>query len=150
MELKRLSRATLLLAPVALLLLLFALDHTNSTGSYRQASPSAITSLINHGQVNNALISDRNQLIQITTKSGKQFQASWVSGQGLPLQNALQAQLAKGSLPGGYSVSIAQSSTLPLDVLIPALIYLVIFVLFFWFIDYPTGIKRWTTSANVI
>jgi cell division protease FtsH len=150
MELRRFSRAPLLLAPVALLLLLFVLDHANSRGSYQQASPSEIASLINHGQVNNALISDRNQLIQITTKSGKQFQASWVSGQGLPLQNALQAQLAKGSLPGGYSVSIAQSSTLPLDVLTPALIYLVIFLLFFWFIDHPAGIKRLRPSTGAI
>jgi cell division protease FtsH len=150
MELRRVSWAPLLLAPVALLLLLFVLDHANSRGSYQQASPSEIASLINHGQVNNALISDRNQLIQITTKSGKQFQASWVSGQGLPLQNALQAQLAKGSLPGGYSVSIAQSSTLPLDVLTPALIYLVIFLLFFWFTDYPAGIKRLRPSTGAI
>jgi cell division protease FtsH len=150
MELKRFSRAPMLLAPVALLLLLFVLDHANSRGFYQQASPSEITSLINHGQVKNALISDRNQLIQITTKSGRRFQASWVSGQGLPLQNALQAQLAKASLPGGYSVSIAQSSTLTLDVLTPALIYLVIFLLFFWFIDYPVGIKRLRAFAGPI
>ena len=143
MELRRLSRAPLLLVAAAVLMLLFVLDHADSGSSYQQASPSEIVSLTNLGQVKSALISDNNQTIQITTKSGKQLEAAWVSGRGWQLQNALQAQLDKGSLPGGYSVSIARSNTLPLDVLTPALIYLVIFLLFFWFIDYPTGIKRW-------
>jgi len=132
------------------LLLLFMLDHANPGSSYQQAKPSEIVSLINQGRAESALISDKNQTIRITTKSGKQFQASWVSGQGLQLRNALQAQLDKGSLPGGYGVSIAKSDALLLDVLAPALIYLVIFLLFFWFIDYPTGIRRWRAFADAI
>jgi cell division protease FtsH len=150
MQLRRFPRALLLLAGAAVLLMLFVLDHANSGRSYQQAKPSEIVSLINQGRVENALISDENRLIQITTKSGKKLEASWVSGQGLLLENALQAQLAKGSLPGGYSVSIAQSSTLPLNVLTPALIYLVIFLLFFWFTGYPAGIKRWRAIADAV
>lgn len=143
MQLRRFSRALLLLAGVAVLLLLFVLNRANSTNSYQQTSLSEIVSLINQGQAGSALISDKNQLIQITTKSGEQLEASWVSGQGLQLQNALQAQLDKGSLPGGYGVSVAKSSALLLDVLAPAFIYLVIFLLFLWRTDCPTGIKRW-------
>jgi len=140
----------MLLVAVGVLLLLFVLDHTNSRSSYQQASTSEIVSLIDQGHVDSALISDENQTIQITVKSGKQFEALWAPGQGSQLQNALQAQLDKGSLPGGYSVSIAQDSALLLDVLAPALIYLVIFLLFFWFIDYPAGIRRRRAFADAV
>jgi cell division protease FtsH len=95
------------------------LSRANPGNPYQQTSSSEIVALINHGQARSALISDKNQTIQITTRSGKQLGASWASGQGLQLQNALQAQLDKGSLPGGYGVSIAKSNALLLDVLAP-------------------------------
>jgi len=141
-ELRRFSGVPLLLIAVAVLLLLFVLDHANSGSSYQQAGPSEIVSLVDQGQVESALVSDKNQTIQITTKGGKQLEASWVSGQGAQLRNALQAQLDKGSLPDGYSVIIAGSNAL-LDVLVPVFIYLVIVVLFLLRIDYPAEIKRW-------
>jgi cell division protease FtsH len=150
MQLRHFSRALLLLAGVAVLLLLVVLSRANSGNSYQQASPSEIVSLIHQGQARSALISDKNQLIQITTKSGRQLEASWVSGQGVQLRNALQAQLDKGSLPGGYGVSVAKSNALLLDVLAPAFVYLVIFLLFFWFLDYPAGIRRWRAITRAI
>jgi cell division protease FtsH len=150
MQLRRFSRVPLLLAGVAVLLLLFGLDRADSGNSYQQTSPSEIVALINQGQARSALISDKNQTIQITTRSGKQLEASWASGQGLQLQNALQAQLDKGSLPCGYGVSIATGSAPLLDVLAPASIYLVIFLLFFWFLDYPAGIRRWRAIVGAI
>jgi cell division protease FtsH len=150
MQLRRFSRAPLLLAGVAVLLLLFGLGRANPGNSYQQASSSEIVALIHQGQARSALISDKNQLIQITTKSGRQLEASWVAGQGLQFQNALQAQLDKGSLPGGYGVSVAKSNAMLLDVLAPAFIYLVIFLLSFWFLDYPAGIRRWRAIARAI
>src|SRR5271163_1428064 len=116
MELRRFFRAPLLLIAVAVLLLLFVLDYANSGSSYQQVDTSEIVSLINQGQVKSALITDKNQTIQITTKSGKELEASWVSGQGLQLQNALQAQVEKGTLPDGYNVNIPKSNAL-LDIL---------------------------------
>jgi cell division protease FtsH len=149
MQLRRFSGALLLLAGVAVLFFLFVLGRAYPGNSYQQTSASEIVSLIHQGQARSALISDKNQLIQITTKSGRQLEASWVSGQGSQFRNALQAQLDKGSLPGGYSVSIAKSDALLLDVLAPALVYLVILLLFVWFIDYPAGI-RWQAFAGTI
>jgi cell division protease FtsH len=135
MELGRFSRLPLLLIAVALLVLLFVLDHANSRSSYQPVAPSKIVSLINQGQAKSALITDKNQTIQITTKNGKQLEASWVSSQGSQLQNALQAQFDKGNLPGGYNATIPQSHAL-LDVLGLALAFLVIVLLLFWGIDY--------------
>ena len=138
MELRRFFRAPLLLIAVAVLLLLFVLDYANSGSSYQQVDTSEIVSLINQGQVKSALVTDKNQTIQITTKSGKQLEASWVSGQGLQLVNELQAQKDKGNLPAGYTVNIPKSNAL-LDLLPTAFLYLVIFLLFFFFLSQMQG-----------
>jgi len=135
MELRRFSRLALLLIAVAALVLLFVLNHANSRSSYQQVASSKVVSLLNRGQVQSALITDRSQTIQITTNDGKQFEASWVSSQGSQLRNALQTQFDKGNLPGGYNVTIPQSHAL-LDVLTLAFTFLVIGLLFFWGIDY--------------
>ena len=92
MELRRFFRAPLLLIAVAVLLLLFVLDYANSGSSYKQVDTSQIVKLIDQGKVKSALITDKNQTIQITTKDGQNLAASWVSGQGLELQNKLQKQ----------------------------------------------------------
>src|SRR5271168_2577812 len=138
MELRRFFRAPLLLIAVAVLLLLFVLDYANSGSSYQQVDTSEIVNLINSGQVKSALITDKNQTIQITTKAGKQLEASWVSGQGLQLQNQLQTEAGKGDLPGGYNINIPKSNAL-LDLLPTAFIYLIIFLLFFFMLSQMQG-----------
>jgi len=138
MELRRFFRAPLLLIAVAVLLLLFVLDYANSGSTYKQADTSQIVKLIDQGQVKSALIVDKNQTIQITTKNGQNLEASWVSGQGLQLQNELQSQYNKGNLPGGYNVTIPKSNAL-LDLIPTALIYLVIFLLFFFMLSQMQG-----------
>src|SRR6201987_3826245 len=104
MELRRFFRAPLLLIAVAVLLLLFVLDYANSASSYKQVDTSQIVKDIDQGQVKSALITDKNQTIQITTKSGQNLEASWVSGQGLQLANELQKLKEHGNLPGNYNV----------------------------------------------
>ena len=111
MELRRFFRAPLLLIAVAVLLLLFVLDYANSGSSYQQVDTSKIVKDINAGQVKSALITDKNQTIQITTKSGKNLEASWVSGQGLQLANELQQQVAKGTLPAADTTSPSRRAT---------------------------------------
>jgi cell division protease FtsH len=139
MELRRFFRAPLLLIAVAVLLLLFVLDYANSGSSYQQVATSQIVKDIGAGDVKTALITDKNQTIQITTKQGKELQASWVSGQGLQLENELQQQVAKGTLPAtGYNVAIPKSNAL-LDLIPTALIYLVIFLVFFFMLSQMQG-----------
>src|SRR5215467_3945456 len=138
MELRRFFRAPLLLIAVAVLLLLFVLDYANSGSSYKQVDTGQIVQLINQGQVKSALLVDKNQTIQVTTKSGQNLEASWVSGQGLQLQNKLQDQFNRGNLPQGYNVSIPKSNAL-LDLIPTALIYLVIFLLFFFMLSQMQG-----------
>ena len=131
MELRRFVRPPLLIA-VAALLLLSVLEYANFGSSYQRVDASEIVSLANQGRVKSALITDKNQTVQATTNSGKQLEASWVSGQGLQLRNAMQAQLDKGSLPDGYNASISTSNALR-DLLPVVFIYLVILLLFCFF-----------------
>src|SRR6202167_4140296 len=139
MELRRFFRAPLLLIAVAVLLLLFVLDYANSGSSYKQVDTSEIVKLIGQGDIKSALITDRNQTIQITTKQGAELEASWVSGQGLQLADDLQAQVAKGTLPAdAYNIAIPKSNAL-LDLIPTALIYLVIFLVFFFMLSQMQG-----------
>src|SRR5579883_3197931 len=138
MELRRFFRAPLLLIAVAVLLLLFVLNYANSGSSYQQVDTSKIVQLIDQDQVKSALITDKNQTIQVTTKSGQNYEASWVSGQGLDLQRLLQQKYDQGQLPQGYNVTIPKSNPI-LDLLPTAFLYLVIFLLFFFFISQMQG-----------
>src|ERR1700760_1798203 len=97
---------------LAVLVVVVLFNLANAGRSYQQADTSKVVSLINNHQVKSAKITDKNQTIQVTTNSGQQYQADWVSGQGLRLQEELQKQFDAGKLPQGYTVSIPSSSSI--------------------------------------
>ncbi len=123
-------------AAVLVVVVLFNL--ANAGSSYTQADTSQVVSLINSGQVKSAKITDKNQTIQVTTKSGKQYQADWVSGQGLVLQQELQKQYDAHKLPEGYTVAIPSSSSVwsLLESFIP---YIIIALFFFLILSQMQG-----------
>jgi cell division protease FtsH len=138
MEIRRFFRGPVLLIIVAVLLFLFVLDFANSGSSYQNADTGKIVQLIETGKVKSAQIIDKNQTIQITTKDGQNLQASWVTGQGVQLQNMLQQQYDKGNLPSDYNVTIPKSNAL-LDLLPTLFIVLVICLLFFLMVSQMQG-----------
>ena len=138
MELRRFFRAPLLLIAVAVLLLLFVLDYANSGSTYQQKDTAYIVKLIDQGQVKSALLVDKNQTIQITTTSGQKYQASWVTGQGWTCSARCRPSTTRASWSGMRHVSIPKSNAL-LDLIPTALIYLVIFLLFFFMLSQMQG-----------
>jgi cell division protease FtsH len=132
MDLKRYFRGPLLLVLLAVLVITITLGWANSGGSYQTKDTSQVVQLIERGQVRSAVLTDKNQTIQITTKDGQQYQANWVGSQGQNLQQLLQGQFDKGDLPGGYNVQIPRSSTLV--TLLETFIPYVLFALFFFFL----------------
>jgi len=130
MEIRRLFRGPMLLVIVAILLFVVVVEFADSGSTYQAADTSKIVQLIEQGQVKDAQIVDKNQTIQITTKSGQNLEASWVSGEGVNLQELLQQEYDKGKLPQGYNVTIPKSNVL-LDLLPTILICAVIFIFFF-------------------
>src|ERR1700748_1153045 len=101
MELKRFFRGPLLLVLLAVLVITITLGWANSGSSVQQKDTGQIVQLINNNQVKSAVLTDKNQTIQVTTKSGQQFQADFISGQGELLQ-LLQTKFDQGQLTGGY------------------------------------------------
>jgi cell division protease FtsH len=132
MELKRYFRGPLLLVLLAVLVITITLGWANSGSTYQTKDTSTVVQMIDRGEVKSAVLTDKNQTIQITTKSGQQYQADFIAGQGQQLQQTLQKQYDAGNLPGGYDVQIPKSSTL--ITLLETFIPYVLFALFFFFL----------------
>ena len=93
MELKRYFRGPLLLVLLAVLVITITLGWANSGSTYQAKDTSTVVQMIERGQVKSAVLTDKNQTIQITAKNGQQYQADFISGQGQQLQQLLQAGL---------------------------------------------------------
>src|ERR1700677_908665 len=138
MELKRIFRGPLLLVLLAVLVITITLGWANSGSSYTQVDTGKIVTLIDQGQVKSAVLTDKNQTIQVTTKSGQQYEADFISGQGQALQQQLQTLQDKNQLPGGYNVVIPKTSTFVsiLETFIP---YIIIALFFFLLLSQMQG-----------
>jgi len=138
MDVKRYFRGPLLLILAAVLLLLVVLDYANSGSSYKQADTGRVQQLIEQNQVKSALITDKDQTIQITTDNGQRYQASWVGSQGTNLQQLLQKKYDNGQLPQGYNVNVPKGNTF-LSLLVSFLPLIFIVLLFLFFINQMQG-----------
>ena len=130
MDVKRYFRGPLLLIVAAAILLLVVLDYANSGPSYKQAQTSKVVQLIDSGDVKSATLIDKDQTIQVTTKGGSRYQASWVGNQGQSLARTLQTQVDKGNVPS-YNVQVPKGNSL-LSLIVGILPFALI-VLFFLF-----------------
>jgi cell division protease FtsH len=138
MELKRFFRGPLLLVLLAVLVIIITLGWANSGSSVQQKDTAQIVQMIQQGKVKSAVLTDKNQTIQVTTPSGQQYQADFISGQGVQLQNLLQSQYNKGQLTGGYDVQIPKSSAL-LSIIETFVPYLIIALFFFFLLSQMQG-----------
>src|ERR1700684_2301026 len=138
MELKRIFRGPLLLVLLAVLVITITLGWANSGSSYTQVDTGKIVQLIQQGQVKSAVLTDKNQTIQVTTNSGQEYEASFISGQGQALQQELQTEFQAGKLPGNYNVQIPKTSTFVsiLETFIP---YIIIALFFFFLLSQMQG-----------
>jgi cell division protease FtsH len=133
MELKRIFRGPLLLVLLAVLVITITLGWANQGSSYTQKDTSTVVQLIEQGKVKSAVLTDKNQTIQVTTTSGQQYQASYIDGQGQTLQTDLQRLYDQGKLKGGYDVQIPRSNTL-LSLLLGTFLPYLLIALFFFFL----------------
>jgi cell division protease FtsH len=134
MDLKRYFRGPFVAALVMVLLFFIVFTYANRGSSYQQVDTSRIVSSIEHGQVKSALLTDKNQTIQITTKSGQRLEASWVGNQGLQLANQLQKRLP----PQGYNVNVPSGNSL-LSLILGWLPFVLIILVFFFLLNQMQG-----------
>jgi cell division protease FtsH len=76
----------------AVIVLLFVSNVFTSTSEYKTKDLNYVQHQITDGQVTTASIKDSKQQIQITTKSGAKYSASFATQQALPLANSLNAK----------------------------------------------------------
>jgi len=137
MDVKRYFRGPLLLIVAAAILLLVVLDYANSGQSYKLTNTSRVVSLIQAGDVKSAILVDKDQTIQITTKGGSHYEASWVGNQGQALQQQLQEQLQKGNL-STYNVQVPKGNSL-LSLIIGILPFALIFLFVLFMLNQMQG-----------
>jgi len=103
---KRLVRGWVPWALLALLVLLFVSNVFSSASNYKTADLNFVQHEITSGQVTDATIKDSKQVIQITTKDGSKYTASFATQQALPLANSLNSRNVK------YDVSVDHGNVL--------------------------------------
>ncbi|CAB4678350.1 unannotated protein [freshwater metagenome] len=132
MDLKRIVRGPIFWIVLAVLLVLLGSSLISGLGAPAQVDTGAAVSDIKAGNVDTAVITDRDQVLDLTLKDGTKVRTSYVTGQGVNLQELLQEKVDAGQLAGGYNILVPSDSLL-MTLLVSLLpIALIIFLLFFF------------------
>jgi cell division protease FtsH len=131
MDLKRIFRSWMLVILLVFVLLVVVLKFTGSN-QYRTVQTSQVMNLVQTGQVKSAILNVPTQVVQVTKKDGTNLQATWVGNQDNKITSALQTSHT------AYDVKNPQGNSL-LNVLLGWLPFIVIFLLFFVFMNQMQG-----------
>jgi cell division protease FtsH len=134
MDLKRYFRGPFVAVLVMLLLFFIVFTYANHGNTYSTVHTSRVISDINSGDVTYANLIDKNQTIQITTKSGDRLQADWVGNQGQELASLLQKKAPRN----GYNVEVPSGNSL-LGVIFSFVPYILIILIFFFLLNQMQG-----------
>jgi cell division protease FtsH len=135
MDLKR-----YVLGIVVLLVVLFLLFQYASGGSgYSAVNTSVVASAIESGNVRSAQFLDKDDMVQITTKTGTKDQAFWVGNQGQALQTELQDQVNSHKLPASVYNVQGDSTSAWLTLLEDAIPWLLIGLFFLFMLNQMQG-----------
>src|SRR6266516_1003171 len=136
MDLKRYFRGPFVAVLVMLLLFFIVFTYANRGTSYTQKDTSYVVQQIEKHNVKSAVLTDKNQTIQIVTNNGGHYQASWVGNQGQQLATELQKP---GNLPPqGYNVVVPSGNSV-LGLIIGFLPYVLIILFFFFLLNQMQG-----------
>src|SRR5215475_4144810 len=112
MDLKRIFRGWVLAILFVAIILVILFRLVNTSPQYQQVATSRAIAAIEAGNVKSVTLTDVDQTIQLTTKSGQNWEASWVGAQGSQLANDLQKLVANHQLPAdAYPAKVPNSST---------------------------------------
>jgi len=131
MDLKRIFRSWMLVILLVFVLLVVVLKFTG-TNQYRQVPTSQLMGQVTADNVKSAILNVPTQVIQVTTKDGRNLEATWVGNQDNQITRALQGSGTS------YDVKNPQGNSL-LNVLLGWLPFIVIFLLFFVFMNQMQG-----------
>ena len=139
MDLKRIFRGWVLAILFVAIILVILYKLVNTGPEYKLVPTSQAIAAIQSGNVKSVTLTDVDQTIQLTTKSGANWESSWVGAQGTQLADDLQAQVAKHTLPASaYTVKVPKSSSF-WTLIFSYLPFLIIFLLFMVFLNQMQG-----------
>ncbi|MFM9050257.1 MAG: ATP-dependent zinc metalloprotease FtsH [Actinomycetota bacterium] len=141
MNAKRFFRGPLFWILMAVLLVLLGSSLLSNIGGPEQIDSSQAVADIQGNQVESAVITDRDQVLELTLKDGSVVTSHYVSGQGVELQNLLQEKVDAGQLTGGYNIVVPQEN-LFLGLLFTLLPFALIILLLFFFMNQMQGGSR--------
>jgi cell division protease FtsH len=139
MDLKRIFRGWVLAILFVAIILVILFRLVNTSPQYQQVATSRAIAAIQAGNVRSVTLTDVDQTIQLTTKSGQNWEASWVGAQGSQIANDMQKLVASHQLPAGaYNVKVPKSSSF-WTLVFSYLPFLIIFLLFMVFLNQMQG-----------
>src|SRR5215469_13678231 len=137
MDLKRIFRGWMLAILLVFVLLIVVLKFTGSS-QYQKVPTSEVVQKVESGQVKSAILTVPTQEIQVTTFRGGQFEATWAGNQINQVTSKLQSLSDTPGKHVSYVVDNPQGNSL-LSVLLGWLPFIVIFLLFFVFMNQMQG-----------
>jgi cell division protease FtsH len=139
MDLKRIFRGWVLAILFVAIILVILYKLVNTGPEYKLVPTSQAIAAIDSGNVKSVTLTDVDQTIQLTTKSGQNWESSWVGAQGTQLANTLQQEVKSHQLsPNVYTVKVPKSSGF-WTLIFSYLPFLVIFLLFMVFLNQMQG-----------
>ena len=133
MDFKKILRGPIFWIAVAVIFVLVGSSLISGVGAPEEVDTSVAISEIQGGNVDTATITDRDQVLELVLKNGDTVRSTYVTGQGVVLQELLQVRADSGALPGGYNVVVPSENiffTLIIS-LIPFILLVLIMVFIF-------------------
>ena len=133
MNFKRILRGPVFWIAIAVIFVLVGSSLISGVGAPEEVDTSVAISEISGGNVDTATITDRDQVLELVLKNGETVRSTYVTGQGIVLQELLQVKADAGALPGGYNVVVPSENiffTLIIS-LIPFILLVLIMVFIF-------------------
>ncbi|MFC6237041.1 ATP-dependent zinc metalloprotease FtsH [Longivirga aurantiaca] len=142
MDIRRFFRGPIVWIGVAVLLVILATSLFSNATAPKDVNTSDVVTAIEEGKVTKGLIVDREQRVEITYADGTTVRSEYVDGQGVRLQELMQAQVKAGTMTDGYKVDVPKDSILVslLFTLLP--IAIIVFLFFFLMSNMQGGGNR--------
>ncbi len=124
MKAKKFFRGPFFWILVAVLLVMLGSNLVAGLSGPKDVTTAEAVNYIQTDEVKSATLVDREQRIQLTLRDDSKVHADFITGQGLVLQEELQAKADAGALPEGYNVEVPKDNPLLtlLGILLPVLL----------------------------
>jgi cell division protease FtsH len=138
MDIRRIFRGPFVWIALAVLLVILASSLLGNVGAPKDVDTSQVVSAIQDDKVTKATLVDREQRIEVTLSDGSKIRSEYITGQGVQLQEQLQAKVDAGGIKDGYNIEVPRESVL-LGLLYALLPVALIILLLFFFMGQMQG-----------